>query len=209
MSWYVIRCGTQWPLKLLVRILIENTDWCSARLGVLPSLKFEAFNALQWPLVLPKKGRRLWDPFTCERQHFVKSNILSKPWMGSALSEKTNYLITMSEDVIWGPEVNWRPSVHQSGWMVHWWFHFFIPMFTKLVNTRWHFFPMLNPNPNFCLVWTSFPSPLPTHIHLLLLNSPPPPKSSLTYLFSNSFLSPPPSLTYLPISCLLLNCFAL
>jgi hypothetical protein len=149
----------------------------------------------------------MWKATFCQIQHFVQA------LNGSALAEKTNYLITMSEDVIWGPELNWRPSVHRSGWMVHWWWlHFFIPMFAKLVSTRWHFLPMLNPNPNFCLVWTSIPSSLPTYIYLFLLKPPPPPpppKSSLTYLLLNSFLSPPPSLTYLPISCLLLNCFAL
>jgi hypothetical protein len=154
-----------------------------------------------------KEGQTIVGPVTWEGQHFVKSNILSQPWMGSALAKKTNYLITMSEDVIWGPEVNWRPSVHQSGWMVHWWFHFFVPMFAKMLSTHWHFFPMLNPNPNFCLVWTTFPSPLPTYIFCFFW-IPPTPKSSLMYVL-NSFLSPPPSLTYLPISCLLLNCFAL
>jgi hypothetical protein len=140
----------------------------SQALNLKPSMLFNGVQSFQ---------RRAND---CGTLHMWKGNILSnptflsKPWMGSAVAEKTNYLITMSEDVIWGPEVNWRPSVHQSGWMVHWWFHFFIPMFTKLVSTRWHFFPMLNPNPNFCLVWTTFPSPLPTYIYFFLLNSPHP-----------------------------------
>jgi hypothetical protein len=87
-SWYVIRCGTDWPLKLLVRILIEITDWCSARLGVLASLKFEAFNALQCRLVLPKKGKRLWDPSHVKGNIFVKSNILSKALNGKRTCRK-------------------------------------------------------------------------------------------------------------------------
>ncbi len=55
-------------------------------------------------------------------------------------------------------------STHQysnpDGWCTDG-FHFFIPTLTRLVSTGWFFFLLLNHDPLFFLVWTSFP-PTPT-----------------------------------------------